>query len=121
MARVAYTGMRRSEALALRWRDIDAKSLRISIRRATNTVDWTKTKSTKTGSARVIDVDQDTLDVLTAHKKIRAEVSFTLATADAFVFGDYDGSMRSADSVTDRWSRRLTWIGLLTPRFTGSR
>src|SRR5699024_520495 len=34
---IAYTGMRRSEALALTWNDINAKTGRISIRRAVNT------------------------------------------------------------------------------------
>ena len=58
---IAYTGMRRSEALALRWSDINAKTMRISIRRAVDTDDWTKTKTTKTGQARVIDVDAETL------------------------------------------------------------
>ena len=47
---IAYTGMRRSEALALRWNDINTRTGRISIRRAVNTEDWTTTKTTKTGT-----------------------------------------------------------------------
>lgn len=64
---IAYTGMRRSEALALRWNDINTKTGRISIRRAVNTEDWTATKTTKTGNARVIDVDAATADRFAAH------------------------------------------------------
>lgn len=61
---IANTGMRRSEALALKWGDLNAKTSQISIRRAINTEDWTKTKTTKTGNARVIDLDTATLKVL---------------------------------------------------------
>jgi integrase len=93
---IAYTGMRRSEALALRWSDINAKTMRVSIRRAVDTDDWTKTKTTKTGQARVIDVDAETLKVLASYKVARAELSFELAKADA-------------DAMTSRWDRRLKW------------
>lgn len=106
----AYTGMRRSEALALRWHDIDTKNRRISIRRAVNTEDWQQTKLTKTYNARVIDVDDDTLQILASYKVKRAELSFQLAKADAYVFGDDEGQLRSPDAITSRWSRRLDWL-----------
>ncbi|MCH6470395.1 tyrosine-type recombinase/integrase [Sinomonas terrae] len=106
---IAYTGMRRSEALALRWNDINTKTMRISIRRAVNTEDWAETKTTKTGNARVIDIDAETLKVLAAHKVARAELAFELAKADAYVFGDDDGKLRSPDAMTSRWARRLDW------------
>ncbi|WP_448070450.1 tyrosine-type recombinase/integrase [Georgenia yuyongxinii] len=107
---IAYTGMRRSEALALRWSDINTKRMSISIRRAVDTADWTKTKPPKTGTARIIDVDADTLKVLASYKVARAELSFTLAQADAYVFGDDDGKLRSPDAMTSRWDRRLKWV-----------
>lgn len=107
---IAYTGMRRSEALALKWSDINTKTMRISIRRAVDTEDWTKTKPPKTGTARVIDVDAETLKVLASYKVARAEVSFELAKADAYVFGDDDGKLRSPDAMTSRWDRRLKWV-----------
>lgn len=75
--------------------------------RAQNTEDWTQTKTTKTGSARVIDVDAETLRVLAAYKVARAELSFELAKADAFVFADDEGSLRSPDAITGRWDRRI--------------
>ncbi|WP_422933060.1 tyrosine-type recombinase/integrase [Sinomonas sp. P47F7] len=106
---IAYTGMRRSEALALRWNDINTKTMRISIRRAVNTEDWSETKTTKTGNARVIDIDDETLKVLASHKVARAELAFELAKADAYVFGDDDGKLRSPDAMTSRWARRLDW------------
>ncbi|WGH83386.1 tyrosine-type recombinase/integrase [Auritidibacter ignavus] len=106
---IAYTGMRRSEALALRWSDINTKTMRVSIRRAVDTDDWTKTKTTKTGQARVIDIDAETLKVLASYEVARAEVSFELAKADAYIFGDDDGKLRSPDAMTSRWDRRLKW------------
>ncbi|KXZ61421.1 Tyrosine recombinase XerC [Microbacterium laevaniformans] len=104
---IAFSGMRRGEALALRWNDINTKTMRISIRRAVNTENWSQTKTTKTGSARVIDMDAETLKVLAAYKVARAELSFELAKADAFVFSDDDGRLRSPDAMTSRWDRRL--------------
>ena len=102
--------MRRSEALALKWNDVNTKTMRISIRRAVNTDGWTKTKTTKTGNARAIDIDTETLKVLASYKVARAELSFDLAKADAFIFGNDDGNLRSPYAITDRWSRRLTWV-----------
>jgi integrase len=106
---IAYSGMRRSEALALKWSDINTKTMRISIRRAVNTEDWSQTKTTKTGNARVIDVDAETLKVLAAYKVERAKLAFDLAKADAYVFSDDNGKLRSPDAMTSRWDRRLKW------------
>ena len=108
---IANTGMRRSEALALKWSDVNIKTSQVSIRRAINTEDWTKTKTTKTGNARVIDVDTATLKVLASYKVARAELSFELARADAHIFGDDQGQPRSPDAMTSRWDRRLKWAG----------
>ena len=60
---LAATGMRRGEALALRWRDVDLDAGRLQVRRSVGMV---KTKGageqlvegpTKTGQARVVDID----------------------------------------------------------------
>lgn len=106
---IANTGMRRSEALALKWNDLNTTTSQISIRRAINTEDWTKTKTTKTGNARVIDIDTATVKVLASYKVARAELSFGLARAEAYIFGDDDGQPRSPDAMTSRWDRRLKW------------
>ena len=79
---LAYTGMRRSEALALRWSDINFTTGRISLRRAVDVTLPNTTKVTKTGSARVIDIDAETLRVLKAHKSDRGAISLDLARAD---------------------------------------
>ena len=106
--------MRRSEALALKWGDLNLKTSQVSIRRALNTQDWSKTKTTKTGHARVIDLDAATLKELTSYKVVRAELSFELVRADAYIFGsDSDGQPRSPDAMTSRWDRRLKWAAKL--------
>jgi integrase len=104
---IAYTGMRRSEALALRWGDVNFKTKLISIRRAADVTERNKTKTTKTGSARPIDVDQETLDVLRVHRAARGTVALDLARVDAYVFGDEDGSIPVPDAITSRWTRRI--------------
>ena len=67
---LAYTGMRRGEALALRWRDVDLDAGRIAVRRSLGVV---KAKgqgeqlvegATKTGQSRVVDPDAGTVAAL---------------------------------------------------------
>lgn len=48
--------------------------------------------------------------MLAPHKIARTEVTFELAKADAYVFGDDDGRLRSPDAMTSRWDRRLKWV-----------
>ena len=109
----AYTGMRRSEAL-------DAAPATLTPRTAESafagrsTPDWEQTL-TKTYNARGSDVDDETLQILASYKVKRAELSFQLAKADAYVFGDDDGQLRSPDAITSRWSRRLDWLTAAHP------
>jgi integrase len=66
--------MRRGEALALRWRDVDLDAGRLEVRRGVGMV---KTKGageqlvegpTKTGQARVVNIDSDTVAALRAYR-----------------------------------------------------
>ncbi|HEU0257533.1 MAG TPA: tyrosine-type recombinase/integrase [Microbacteriaceae bacterium] len=104
---VAYTGMRRSEALALRWGDVNFGTSRLSIRRAADVTTRNKTKTTKTGAARVLDLDADTLAVLRGYRAKRGAVSLDLARADAYVFGNDAGAIRSPNEVGRRWTYRV--------------
>jgi len=101
--------MRRSEALALRWGDINFQTQRISIRRSADVTELNKAKTTKTGSARVIDIDAATLQVLKAHRAARGAISLDLGRAEAYAFGDDEGAIRVPDAITSRWARRLNW------------
>lgn len=103
----AHTGMRRSEALALRWGDIDLNAGRIALRRAVDTTKRDATKTTKTGSARPLDIDAETVDVLRSWKATRGSIALSLARADAYVFGDYAGRLRKPDDIGRRWDHRV--------------
>ncbi|WP_345801016.1 tyrosine-type recombinase/integrase [Microbacterium sp. AZCO] len=103
----AWTGMRRSEALALRWSDVDLSTGRIAVRRAADTTARDTIKSTKTGQARPIDIDPETVDVLRRWKATRGSIALALARPDAYVFGDYEGRLRKPDDIGRRWDHRV--------------
>ncbi|MEZ5151685.1 tyrosine-type recombinase/integrase [Rhodococcus zopfii] len=105
---VAYTGMRRSEALALKWGDLDMKGGRISIRRALDTTAANTTKLTKGGGARVVDVDDAVLSVLKSYRAKRGQLSLELARPGAYIFGNAEGGTRSPNEVSRRWRTRVT-------------
>lgn len=104
---IAYTGMRRSEALALRWGDLNFTTGRLAIRRAADVTTRNKAKTTKTGSARVLDLDTESLAVLKAYKAKRGAISLDLARADSYVFGNDAGEIRSPNEVSRRWTTRV--------------
>lgn len=105
---VAHTGARRSEALALLWRDIDLSLGRVSIRRALDTTQRDTVKLTKTGGARVVDIDADTVAMLRAWRKSVASLSLDRIRPDAYVFGNLrTGQPRSPNEVSRRWRTRV--------------
>lgn len=104
---IALTGMRRGEALALRWSDVDLTTMRISLRRAADYTERGVTKSTKTGQSRVLDIDESLASLLRRHRATRGTLSLTLAHATAYVFGDLSGQMLDPKNVTARWSTRI--------------
>jgi integrase len=72
---LAHTGMRRGEALALRWRDVDLDAGTLSVRRSAGMIrnagegaEVTE-GDTKSGKPRVVDADPSTVAVLRAHRK----------------------------------------------------
>jgi integrase len=106
---LAVTGMRRREALALRWRDVDLDAGRLQIRRSVGSV---KTKGageqlvegpTKTGQARVVDIDADTVAALRAYRATRGSLSLELVRDAALVLGTLEGKHRHPE----RYSRRF--------------
>ena len=104
---IAYTGMRRSEALALRWGDVSITRGTVAVRRAADVTTRGRVKSTKTHSVRVLDIDADTTAALKAWKAVRGSISLNYARPDAYVFGNLDGEMRSPNEVSRRWKLRV--------------
>jgi integrase len=103
---LAYTGMRRGEVLALRWRDIDLDTATVTIRRSVGIVRIKGKKGvikegpTKTGKPRVVDLDPFTVSVLRTWKQKRGAMALQLARADAVVFGDHEGRWRQPERVS---------------------
>lgn len=104
---LAHTGMRRGEALGLRWKDLDVKNRRIAVRRAANSIKHGETKATKSGKPRVIDLDESIVDAMKAWKAVRGSLSLDLARADAVIFGDMAGNVINPNRVTGRWAARV--------------
>lgn len=104
---IAFTGMRRSEALAIRWGDINFKTGKLSLRRAADVTARNKTKSTKTGAARVLDLDADTVSILKGYKAVRGSISLDLARAEGYAFGNDAGAIRSPNEISRRWAYRV--------------
>lgn len=112
-ALLAMTGMRRGEALALQWRDVDFDAGTIAVRRSATLV---KTKGQgelinvdkpKSGKSRVVDVDYQTLAALRAHRKTIGAMSLRLARDDAYVVGTLDGSVRHPERFSLAFRRRV--------------
>ena len=102
----AYTGVRRGEMLALRWRDIDLDAGTISVRRSVGIVRVKGCKGilregpTKTCKPRVIDIDPATVAVLRAWKRERGALALQLARNDSVVFGNQEGQFRQPERVS---------------------
>jgi len=70
----AMTGMRRGEVLGLRWCDVDLDRARLSVRQALVAVGYEVVHSTpKSHSARVIDLNAETVNQLRAHRRRQDE------------------------------------------------
>jgi integrase len=68
------TGMRRGEVLGLRWTDVDLDAARLSVRHAVVAVAYEVIDSTpKNNHACVIDLDQETVWLLRAHRQRQLE------------------------------------------------
>lgn len=103
---LGYTGMRRGELLALRWRDIDLDAGTIRVRRSVGVVKHHGQAreivegSTKTAKPRTVDIDPDTVAVLRAWKKARGEMAFQLAQSTPLAFGNLEGRFRDPETFS---------------------
>ena len=108
---LAATGCRRSEALALRWGDIDWKASELTIARSlTTTAAGIVEKDTKTHQVRRLALDRGTVSSLRAHRKRadkRAKECQAQVDEGGFVFcSDVEGQRPwRPDVVTNRFGR----------------
>jgi len=104
---IAMTGMRRGEALALKWSDVNLDARRISVRRATDYTTAGVVKSTKTGQSRVIDIDDELVAALRKWRTLRGSINLAFAAQTGWVFGDVNGSLYTPKNITARWEVRV--------------
>ena len=80
----AYTGARRGGLLNLRWADVDLDAKKITISRSTAVIGGERVNgTTKSGRARVIAIDDDTVAVLRQHKADQAAEQARVGTTGA--------------------------------------
>jgi len=118
---LAMTGMRRSEAVGLRWSDVNVRNGSLTVAQAATVIDGDEVIATpKTRrSRRVIDLDTDTVAVLQRHRAAQRELLFRLgATASASdrVFTNEIGDPIRPDSVGQAFSRLIEKAGVPTIR-----
>ena len=108
---LAYTGMRRGEALALRWRDLDLDEGTARIRRSAGMIRnagegaGVVEGDTKSGKPRLVDLDATTVATMRLHRRERGALALQLARDDALVFGDIEGDHRNPEHVSRQFAR----------------
>jgi len=116
-----FTGMRRSELLAVRWVDVDLLGMHISVSRTMqylngveNHITFKEPKSKK--SRRLIALSPSTVFVLQEHlkaqQKMRESLQLPPISENDLVFSHWDGSPLLPDSITHAWSKLTRKCGL---------
>ncbi len=122
-----FSGMRRSEMLALRWCDLDLLLCQVSISRTLHRLHTGETiiRPSKTAkSKRLVSLSPSTVIVLSEHKDAEAKQRESLGlpfTEDDYVFAHYDGSPLLPDSVTQAWRKLARRIDLQGVRLHDAR
>ena len=113
-----FTGMRRSELLALRWCDVDLLLCQLSVTRTIHQLHngdiiFQQTKTDK--SRRMVSLSPSTAIVLREHRelqeKMRQSLGLTLTDED-LVFCQIDGKPLLPDSITHAWMKLARRTGL---------
>jgi integrase len=123
-----FTGMRRSELMALRWQDVDLIMAEISISRSMHQMNKPRRiifRGTKTvKSARKIALEPDTCEVLRKHldneMSLCARLNVTF-TNDRLLFCEWDGTPLAPDRVSRAWDRLMKKLEYPHVRFHDAR
>ena len=118
---LATTGMRRGEAIGLRWSDVDLDKGRV---RVVQTITQTRSKVTigepkTTSGRRSVSLDSGTVGVLRDHRKRMLQERLLIGpdfSDDGLVFHEPDGACLKPEAVSGRFVRRVGHHGL--PRLT---
>lgn len=129
---ILFTGLRRSEALALRWQDIDLLLCQLSVTRSLQQLHNVKVekrltfKETKTvKSRRLIALTPSNVGVLREHRAKQEAQRIALdqspLSESDLVFAHYDGSPYLPDSITHIWMKLVRRNGLTGVRLHDAR
>jgi integrase len=119
----AYTGMRRSELLGLRWEDLDFQAATLAVRRKRVDVGYQmvdEVGSKSDSGVRVIDLDPGTVGILRRWRKMQKEERMAWGpawTGAGLVFTREDGVGLHADHVAGMFQRSTTRAGVPVIRF----
>ena len=109
---IAFTGMRRGEALGLRWRDVDLENSRLSVRRAlipiNREVVVSEPKTAK--GRRVVALDPSTIEVLKAQaaRQLNEQDEWDEAWIDSgLVFTAENGGPLDPESISRYWRQAV--------------
>jgi integrase len=113
------TGMRRSEMLALRWRDVDldAGRLRVEVSLEQTRAHGIRFKAPKTRNGRrTISLPAHIIADLRAHWRTQQEQRLAIgmgkAPPDSQVLATFDGKPQSPAAITKAWTRAVAAIGM---------
>jgi integrase len=114
---LAATGVRRGEALGLRWSDVDLSAAMATVVQTVVTVDHVPVVSEPKTAAgrRPVHLDRDTLDALRQHRKQQNEERLLIGSgwhAEGLVFCSVDGRALHPDRVSREFDRRVKRWGL---------
>ncbi len=114
-----FTGLRRSEVLALRWSDIDLLLCQLSVTRTIHQlhngeITYGEPKTGK--SKRLVNLSPSTVIVLREHRQAQVELRESLGLSpiadDDLIFCRHDGKPYLPDSVTHTWHKLALQCGL---------
>ncbi|UJF27919.1 site-specific integrase [Planococcus sp. 107-1] len=107
---LAYTGMRKSECLALHWCDVDFEEKEIYVYKAISTDENMKLSfsETKTGETRAIKIDSNTLELLKVWQKEQVKIPNNVEkdNSNQLVFPNTKNHLIQP-SLTWKWGRNI--------------
>ncbi len=119
-----FTGMRRSELLALRWCDVDLLLCQVHITRSlhylrTGNIVFGSPKTTR--ARRIVSLPPSSACLLQGHKdKREAQLGMTLKEDD-LIFSDHEGKPLLPDTISHAWAKLVKRAGLEHIRFHDAR
>ena len=119
----AFTGMRRSEILAVRWCDVDLETRKVYVNQSLHQLRGGEFEIRKVKTAyskRCIELPLSTALVLRQHREIAEAACSTVGRTmkdDDLVFSRADGQPVPPDAVTKRWIKLVRAEGLFGVRF----